>query len=145
MSVRIVVDSRRADALMEHLRDIPEAYERFLADAEDLVWRELSSRVPVKTGTLLTSMRTTRTPSGFNVTFDAPYAPFVEAGTQPHFIYPRSARALKFEVAGKTVFAAYVFHPGFSGRWFVRDTKETITEPLVQLALETITRVIFGE
>jgi len=127
------------------LRGGPEALEHFLTDAEDLVWRELSIRVPVKTGTLLASMYTTRTPSGFTVTFSAPYAPFVEAGTQPHFIYPRSAKALKFEVAGKTVFAAYVFHPGFSGRWFIRETKEAIIEPLTQLALANMTKYLFAE
>ena len=46
------------------------------------------------------------------VSFTAPYAVFVHEGTRPHVIRPRYARALRFEMDGRTVFAAKVHHPG---------------------------------
>ncbi|WP_406321865.1 hypothetical protein [Streptomyces sp. NBC_00519] len=43
---------------------------------------------------------------------DHPAVRFVIDGTRPHIIRPRRARALRFEVDGRTVFAAYARHPG---------------------------------
>lgn len=40
------------------------------------------------------------------------YRPFVTAGTRPHDIVPRTKKALKFNVGGRTVFAKRVRHPG---------------------------------
>lgn len=37
---------------------------------------------------------------------------FLEYGTKPHDIYPRNAKALKFEVEGQTIFSKHVRHPG---------------------------------
>lgn len=39
-------------------------------------------------------------------------APMMEKGTRPHVIRPRRGRVLVFQVAGKTVFARIVHHPG---------------------------------
>lgn len=46
------------------------------------------------------------------VSFTAPYAVFVHEGTRPHVIRPRRARALRFEMDGRVIFAAHVNHPG---------------------------------
>lgn len=43
---------------------------------------------------------------------DHPATRFVLDGTRPHIIRPRRKRALRFEVGGREVFAAYVRHPG---------------------------------
>lgn len=43
---------------------------------------------------------------------DHPAVRFVLDGTRPHIIRPRRARALRFEVRGRVVYAAYVRHPG---------------------------------
>lgn len=40
------------------------------------------------------------------------YANYVASGTRPHIIQPRRARALRFIVAGRTVFTQRVHHPG---------------------------------
>lgn len=54
--------------------------------------------------------------SGRSVTWEilspAPYSQYVEAGTRPHIIRARNARALRFQVGGRTVFAKQVSHPG---------------------------------
>src|SRR5687768_7984981 len=73
---------------------------------------------PVRTGALKASIhpdpvRRTgpwRIESG--VSADAPYAAPVHEGARPHVIRPRNARALRFEVGGRVVFARRVNHPG---------------------------------
>lgn len=54
--------------------------------------------------------------TGRSVTWEilspAPYSMYVEAGTSPHIIRARNARALRFQVGGRTVFAKQVSHPG---------------------------------
>lgn len=49
------------------------------------------------------------------------YALDVHQGTPPHRIEPVRARALRFEVAGEVVFAAYVNHPGTRPRPFLAE------------------------
>lgn len=41
-----------------------------------------------------------------------PAVQYVLFGTRPHLIRPRRARALRFEVEGRVVFAQLVRHPG---------------------------------
>lgn len=36
----------------------------------------------------------------------------VNDGTRPHIIRPRQAKALKFKIGGRTVYAKVVHHPG---------------------------------
>ena len=43
---------------------------------------------------------------------DHPATLFVLYGTRPHIIRPRRKKALRFDVGGRTVFAAVVHHPG---------------------------------
>ncbi|MGW4731842.1 hypothetical protein ACWEQC_22210 [Streptomyces shenzhenensis] len=43
---------------------------------------------------------------------DHPAVRYVLDGTRPHIIRPRRAKALRFEVSGRVVFAAYARHPG---------------------------------
>ncbi|WP_308416876.1 hypothetical protein [Streptomyces sp. AJS327] len=43
---------------------------------------------------------------------DHPATLYVLYGTRPHIIRPRRAKALRFDVGGRTVFAAVVHHPG---------------------------------
>lgn len=68
-----------------------------------------------------TTVRATPTVSGYQIeaVADTPYARFVADGTRPHTIRPRTARALRFQVGGKTVFAMRVNHPGTQPNpWF---------------------------
>jgi hypothetical protein len=46
------------------------------------------------------------------VVSEHPATQYVIYGTRPHIIRPRRARALRFEVGGQVVYAAYVRHPG---------------------------------
>lgn len=84
------------------------------------VAREVEARAkqlaPVDTGRLRGSIQaqprfTFRGPT-VRVSADVNYATFVENGTAPHVIRPRNAKALKFKIGGRVVFARVVHHPG---------------------------------
>ncbi|MCL7377013.1 hypothetical protein [Streptomyces sp. 35G-GA-8] len=53
-------------------------------------------------------------PGGLNgvIVCDHPAVRYVLDGTRPHIIRPRRAKALRFEVGGRVVYAAYARHPG---------------------------------
>ena len=83
--------------------------------------------VPVRTGHLGRSHTEgpirqvgPRTVSG-QVTAEADYALYVHEGTRPHLIFPNRAQALRFQVGGRTVFAAVVRHPGTQARPWLRN------------------------
>ena len=51
-------------------------------------------------------------PLRFAIRAGAPYAAIIEYGSMPHFIFPRTAKVLRFEVDGDVVFTKWVHHPG---------------------------------
>lgn len=50
-----------------------------------------------------------------------PAALYVLGGTRPHVIRPVRARALKFNVGGRTVYAKVVMHPGTQPNRFLQE------------------------
>lgn len=79
---------------------------------------------PVRTGRLRASLRVQR--RGFlglrlrwTIGSDVEYADMVHDGTRPHIIRPKNAKALRFRVGGRTVFAKVVRHPGTRARPFL--------------------------
>jgi hypothetical protein len=50
-----------------------------------------------------------------------PASLYVLGGTRPHVIRPVRARALKFDVGGRTVFAKVVMHPGTQPNRFLQE------------------------
>lgn len=78
--------------------------------------RNARGRVKVRTGELRdsigSSLSTTASQVRLEVFATARHARFVHDGTRPHVIRPRQAKALRFVVGGRVVFAARVQHPG---------------------------------
>lgn len=79
---------------------------------------------PVDTGRLRASIRVERRSilglrQRWTVGSDVEYAPMVNDGTKPHIIRPKRAKALRFRVGGKVVFARVVHHPGTRARPFL--------------------------
>jgi bacteriophage HK97-gp10 putative tail-component len=79
---------------------------------------------PVDTGRLRASIRvesrrTFTFRSVFTVGSDVEYAAMVNDGTRPHQIRPRNAKALRFRVGGRIVYAKVVNHPGTRARPFL--------------------------
>lgn len=56
----------------------------------------------------------------------APYAIYVERGTAPHIIEPKKAKALRFVVNGKVIFAKRVRHPGTQAQYAMRLAKNDV-------------------
>lgn len=82
--------------------------------------------MPVDTGRLrasirIESRRTLTLRSVYTIGSDVEYAKYVNDGTRPHIIRPRRARALRFRVGGRIVYAAVVHHPGTRARPFLDD------------------------
>jgi hypothetical protein len=79
---------------------------------------------PVDTGRLRSSGRIEY--SGFftfkpkaTIVFDVDYAEAVHNGTRPHIIRPTRAKALRFTIGGRVVYAKVVHHPGTKGKPFL--------------------------
>lgn len=70
------------------------------------------------------------------VTNDSKNATRLEAGTQPHFIFPHRKPALRFRARdGRWVSTKVVRHPGTKPYWFVRNATERANDR-VHSALE---------
>lgn len=93
---------------------------------------QAKQNAPVDTGNLARSVEEVplRFSSPYSADFGmiarAHYARFVEDGTRPHVIRPRTAKALRFTVGGQVVFARYVNHPGTRARPFMRNAAATV-------------------
>lgn len=57
--------------------------------------------------------------SRWTISFDVDYAEAVHDGTRPHIIRPRRAKALRFRMGGRIVYAKFVRHPGTRARPFL--------------------------
>jgi len=119
-----------------------ESLRLFQEEGSILVMAEMRQQVPIRTGFLRESITTRITPAGFTVEPTAPYALAVEKGTGPHTIFPVRAKVLRFETeAGAIIFARYMKHPGFPGRFFVKRTAEAVRERLRELAENILRRL----
>lgn len=78
------------------------------------------------------SVQRSRAGSGITARFvsSAPYANFVEHGTVPHRIEPRTARALHWQTGGIDMFSRGVNHPGTKANPFVEKAVKAM-EPLM--------------
>ena len=98
---------------------------------------KMKARVPVKTGALRRSIFSKATDTadavaGMTATSpDVNYASFVEIGTKAHIIRAVNAKALAFQMGGKTVFATQVMHPGTTGQFFVLQTFQDMRQQII--------------
>ena len=68
----------------------------------------------------------------FIIGASAAYAAIIEFGSMPHWILPRTAQALRFEVDGEVVFAKYVHHPGTVPQLIIHRAKKDNYEKIIQ-------------
>jgi HK97 gp10 family phage protein len=107
---------------------IPKAISAWESEVGPALLAEIRRRTPVSSaeggGRLRDSITMSRGRSAGGITArftsSAPYARFVEEGTGPHRIEPRTARALHWANKGESVFASGVNHPGTKANPFVR-------------------------
>jgi hypothetical protein len=132
--------------LRDYLRLEPqrqaEGLRLFQEEGSILAMEELRSNVPVRSGFLRESVSREILPDGFTVYPAASYAGFVDQGSRPHTIFPRSGKVLRFENQwGATIFARKVEHPGFLGRFFMQRTAENLRYRLAELVRSILERV----
>ena len=85
-----------------------------------LLEAEIVKKCPVDNGFLRNSINFEITGEGIKISM-ADYGVYVEYGTAPHIIRPKTAKALAFKGKnGKTVFAKQVNHPGTNPQPFIR-------------------------
>lgn len=149
MSVRVRVDSTKLESIVKGVAAgqglvFGEWQRQGSAEAERL----LQANTPVRTGFLRDNIVKQLTPSGFTVYPTAPYASAVEYGTSPHTIFPSHAKVLCFRVGSLgwafgegAIFAKRVEHPGFSGRFFIRKTRDELRSKLRDLYLTLWSRM----
>lgn len=84
------------------------------------------SLAPSKTSKLRGSIKTKLTNGGMGaeVTATAAHAAYVEYNTRAHIIKAKKAKALKFNMDGKTMFRKWVRHPGTKEQPFMRPALE---------------------
>ncbi|MFB8347909.1 hypothetical protein [Streptomyces niveus] len=110
MSVEVRLDPGR---IARRLRLRNGVVARRLADRTQKVARIAEREAPGSMGQYVT-WKVQDSPRGLQgvIVCDHPAVRFVLDGTRPHIIRPRRAKALRFAVGGRVVFAAYVRHPG---------------------------------
>lgn len=101
-----------------------------LASRAEQIMRE---KAPVRTGVLRASIMKEVMDGGAVIRPTVPYAVYAETGTSPHEIQPVHAKALRFEVAGRLVFATRVQHPGSRPQPFIRETVDQVVQEMTGL------------
>lgn len=85
----------------------------------DLARQTVDGGTPVDSGKLLAANRYSRNNNVVTIENAKDYAAPVHEGSRPHKIVPRKAKALKFNVGGRTIFAKSVWHPGTTANPFI--------------------------
>lgn len=107
-------------------------------------------KVPRITSTLMRSIHTEVTSASQNsavavVGTDVEYGPHVEFGTRARVIRPRNARALRFKIGGRVVFAKFVRHPGTRAKPFLRpafdENKDKVHREVVDVIWHQVERM----
>lgn len=85
----------------------------------DLARQTVDGGTPVDSGKLLAANRYSRNNNVVTIENTQDYAAPVHEGSRPHKIVPKKAKALKFNVGGRTIFAKSVWHPGTTANPFI--------------------------
>lgn len=94
--------------------ELEEAVQPILDQVAEEVEQDIKRNAPVDSGELVRSVRR----RGNIITISAPHWHFVEYGTRPHIIRPRSKQALWWPDAHHPV--RQVYHPGTQAQPFIR-------------------------
>lgn len=125
----------------------PQAIQDTLMDAASFIAATMQSLCPVDTGNLRGSIGIRQQGDTVIIGPDmsqAPYAGYVEFGTEPHDIRPKTAKALRFKVGGRVVYARVVHHPGTKPAYYVAGAFQQWLDRLGPMAAETGAQLITG-
>jgi hypothetical protein len=137
LTVSVTVEKEQLDEILQKCRLYYAWFSgKFLRKSGERIAELMREKAPVRTGRLRQSITVQIETEKVSVGPTMPYAPYVEYGAKPHIIRPVRAKALAFKVAGTTVFAKLVRHPGFAGRFFVRGAYEEFLSEASEYARE---------
>ena len=111
-----------------------------------IVMTEMRQQIPLgKTGQTRETVNSRETPYGFTVYSNSPIAKFLDQGTQPHIILPKTEGGVLrwFGPWGNPIFARSVKHPGTKPTYFVKKTVDAVRDQLRDL-LNSIWREVHG-
>lgn len=110
-----------------------------------IVVPEMRNRIPFgKTGLTKETVNSRETPYGFTVYSDSQIVRFLDQGTKPHIIEPKTTKSLRwFGVWGNAIFAKRVKHPGTKPLFIVQKTREAVKGRIRDL-LSSIWREVHG-
>jgi phage gpG-like protein len=141
----------KLNAMPNGLRNgIARAVTRLAIETQRLVQQKLSGSVlKVRTGVLRSSInyKVEQSSTGVTATVGTAvkYAPYHEFGISHSWeIRPKSARALAFELNGKTIFAKRVIHPPLPERSFLRSALKELTPKIENDIREAVAEAIRG-
>jgi len=137
--------TRLTEALNRASKESGVTTQQVLIQASNQILAEMEAKVPVKTGNLRTSLGVKVESSRVIIGPDerqAPYGGYVEFGTGPHVIRPKTKKVLSFVVNGKRVFATKVNHPGTKAQPYVRPAFDAWVDSLGTMAAEANVKVI---
>lgn len=117
MSAEVRIDPGRITRLLRLRGGLAE---RGLRRRTERVARIAEQEAPGRMGDYIT-WKITEGPRGLQgvIVCDHPAVRYVLDGTRPHLIRPRRAKALRFEVGGRVVYAKLVRHPGTKANDFL--------------------------
>ena len=121
----------------------PNDLKKVVSDTANDIANSAKSNIKVnsyKTGALYNSVNITNTGYEAIIKADAKHAPYIELGTKPHMIYPKSASVLKFNIKGKTVFSSKVRHPGTKAKPFLKPAVDENTEKFIKRIEEVLNK-----
>jgi hypothetical protein len=97
------------------------------------------SIAPRRTGAYAESIDyTVLGPCHFAIGAGVEYAAIIEFGSAAHFILPRTAKVLRFEIDGEVVFAKYVHHPGTAPQLIIHQAKLANYDKILQAVREGV-------
>lgn len=94
--------------------------------------KNINRNTPVRTGKLRDNRTVSISDKVSTITLHQPYAGYVEDGTKPHIIRPKTKKALRFN----NTFAKKVNHPGFTGRKFIKKSLDETNTNLITDAIK---------
>lgn len=114
-----------------------------LIEAANYILTEMEIRVPVDTGELRNSLSVQVMGDRVRIGPTADHGVYVEFGTQPHEIRPKTAGGtLRFTINGRVIYAKVVRHPGTKAQPFVRPAFEAWVDSLGAMVEEANVKVI---
>lgn len=141
--------TRIANALRATASQSDLTVRQVLIGSANQILTEMQIRVPVDTGNLRDSLKIWVQPDRVIIGPDAtlaPYAKYVESGTRPHEIKPKTPNGvLAFHVNGQLVITKRVKHPGTKAQPFVLPAFEAWVDSLGRLAAEANIQVFQKE